>query len=82
MTGRAGLVAGALFARLQPYRAVLVKDQELPAWGEVAHRGGARQGAGACHRTRDESRHPRLVQALWLLARSHENRCRVYVNQC
>src|SRR5205085_8982059 len=60
-------MAGTLLARLQPHRAVLVKDQELPARGQGPHSGATGRGAGRRHRAGDEGRHPRLVQALRLL---------------
>jgi hypothetical protein len=69
----ASAVAGALLARLQPHRAVLVKDQDPLAGGEGAHARRVGESAGAGHQARHEVRHPRLVQALRLRGRIRMN---------
>jgi periplasmic mercuric ion binding protein len=77
----AGTVAAALFARLQSHRAVLVKDQELPARGEGPHERRTEQSVGTSHQARNESRHPRLVQTLRLLV-STRVKDAIVINSC
>lgn len=60
-------MAAALLARLLAHRAVLVKDQGLPARGEGAHARGVRGSADGRPWLSDEGGHPRVVQALRLL---------------